>query len=45
MTKVKISIEEAWGKNSPFPLEINEKSDKGGRFAIEFVRFFFDFYM
>ncbi|WP_270397705.1 hypothetical protein [Ligilactobacillus ruminis] len=33
------------GKNSRFPLEINEKPDKGGRFAIEFVRLFFDFYM
>ena len=33
------------GEKSRFPLEINEKPDKGGRFAIEFVRFFFDFYM
>jgi len=33
------------GENSRFPLEINEKPDKGGRFAIEFVRLFFDFYM
>ncbi|MCI5768568.1 MAG: hypothetical protein MR027_06290 [Ligilactobacillus ruminis] len=33
------------GKNSRFPLEINEKPDKGGRFAIEFVRLFIYFYM
>ncbi|EGM53163.1 hypothetical protein LRU_00299 [Ligilactobacillus ruminis SPM0211] len=31
------------GKKSRFPLEINEMPDRGGRFAIEFVRLFFDF--
>ena len=31
------------GKKSRFPLEINEIPNEGGRFSIEFVRYFFNF--
>ena len=37
-----LSDEEAV-KKSPFSLELNEKPNEGGRVAIEFVRYFFNF--